>query len=143
MYLPPSIFKCEFYCLRKMVCKCFHSLLLSPPENLDDDHDGEEQEQLVSEDAGFRDERTATDGNFYAPLKFGAHARDALERGHPVASPLTASTNAAAIDTPALTVKCSKASFQIALRAGRLRDVHVKGECRSARSLPHHPLKWT
>lgn len=105
---------------------------LSPSENLDYDRQEaeEEEEPLASGGTGFRDEHSAPDANFYAVPEFGTS--DALESGYPVAWPSATSSGSAAIDTPPLTVQCSKDSFQIALHAGRLSDVHVKGMCQGA-----------
>lgn len=89
------------------------SICLFPPaENRDYDRDVEDQ--WASEGKGLQDEHAAPDGNFYTAL-----------------SPAT-SSGSATIDTPTLTVQCSKDSFLIVLRAGRLSDVHVKGMCQGA-----------
>lgn len=104
-------------------------LHLSPSDN--HGYVPEEGEQLASEGTGFRDGRTAPEADFYAGSNFGSSD---LEGRYPVA---LSSASSAAIDTPTLTVQCREDGFQIALRAGSLNDVRIKGMCPCAR--PHAP----
>lgn len=103
-------------------------LPLSLSENLD--YEREEEEQLASEGTDFLDEHKTPNANSYTAQRFGTSGD--LERRNPVALPSTTSTSSTASDTPTLTVQCGKEGFQIALHAGRLSDVHVRGMCQGA-----------
>lgn len=118
------------------------SICFFPPS--DDPYDDEEKfEELASESTGFRDERTEPVDSFYSGQQnFGVYADDALESRSQGASPPATSTGGTAIDTPTLTVQCRKESFLIALRAGSVSGVRVKGMCQGGHlhySPPHPP----
>lgn len=102
----------------------------------------EEAEEFASESAGFRDKSIAPVANIYpGQQKFGVHAND-VESGYQAAPSQATSTGSTATDTPTLTVQCRKESFQIALRAGRLSAVKVKGMCQGAfKYIISHPPK--
>lgn len=109
-------------------CSYLFHLPLSLSENYG--YDSEEEEQLAPEGTGFQDETAAPyTYNYIAPE---SGESDALENEYPEALPSTTSTGNVATDTPILTSECSTSAFQIALSAGRLKDIHVKGMCQGA-----------
>lgn len=117
-------------------CSPLFNLPLPPS---DDPYDDEEKfEELASESTGFREERTAPVDSVYSGQKnVGVYADDALESRYQGASPPATSTGSTAIDTPTLAVQCRKESFQIALRAGSVSGLKVKGMCQGVHL--HYP----
>lgn len=112
--------------------------LCAPSDDLNDDE--EKAEELASGSTGFGDERTAPVENFYSGQQnFGVSADDDLESRYQGASPPATSTGSTTIDTPTVTVQCRKESFQIALRAGSVSGVKVKGMCRGVFICIIHP----
>lgn len=94
-----------------------------------DDHDDEEKlEELASESTGLRDERTSPVDSFYSGQQNSGVYADDLESRYQGASPPATLTGSTAMDPP-FTVQCREESFQIALRAGSVSGVKVKGMC--------------
>lgn len=112
--------------------------LFAPSDDLNDDE--EKAEELALGSTGFRGESTAPVDNFYSGQQnFGVYADDDLESRDQGALPPATSTGSTTIDTPTLTVQCRKESFQIALRAGSVSGVKVKGMCRGVFVCISHP----